>query len=266
MGFSFLEIGTVTPLAQYGNPKPRVFRSPEQKALINRMGFGNDGSFNIAARLKKEEWNLDKIPLAINIGKNKTTVPEKAIDDYLQVLDVFKELSSFFVLNVSSPNTPGLRDLVSQEFFEELSQRIPKAALHKVWIKLDPDMDKKKFQRIVQVIAERGFQGLVLTNTHKVDWPQSGGQSGHPLSILSSARLEWAHEVHKGDLPMIASGGILSGIDIFEKLARGASAVEVYTAMVYRGPWAVKNLLKELSEELKLRGFSSVKEVIGSYY
>jgi dihydroorotate dehydrogenase len=119
---------------------------------------------------------------------------------------------------------------------------------------------------LIETLVERGFQGVIVSNTHRVTFPEVGGQSGHPLMAPSTACLEWAHEVHKGRLPMIATGGVLSGADVFHKLARGALAVQLYTALVYRGPWAVAHILVELAAELKLRGFATAQDAIGSYY
>jgi len=265
MGFSMLEVGTVTPQAQPGNPKPRLFRQAEQLALINRMGFNSDGAATIADRLRRLNWQHDLVPLGINCGKNKNTPADRAIDDYLQVMSAFGDLAHYFVVNISSPNTPGLRDLATPTFIHSLADEIGDR-LPKVWVKLDPDMDRREFQALVEAISERGFRGIIVSNTHRVAVPEAGGQSGHPLMALSTACLEWAYAVHQGRLPMIATGGVLSGADIFQKLARGASAVQIYTALVYRGPWVVHQLLVELAAELKLRGISHVQDIIGSYY
>lgn len=265
LGFSFMEVGTVTPLAQPGNPRPRLFRYPEQRALVNRMGFNSDGAHAVVDRLRSLKWAHDTMPLGINIGKNKHTSPELAAEDFVAGLEMFRALGRFFVVNISSPNTEGLRDLANEDFVRLLAER-KRELLPKVWIKLDPDMPRPAFQRLVEVISECGFQGLVLTNTRKVRWPETGGMSGHPLSVASTLRLEWAHDVHQGRLAMIGSGGVLSGSDIFEKLARGAACVEIYTALVYRGPFAVIELLEELIAELRSRGFACVADAIGSHY
>ncbi len=265
LGFSFLEIGTVTPRPQPGNPKPRLFRQPDQRAIINRMGFNSDGAATVALRLGSERWDHDKVPLGINCGKNKDTPPERAHTDYLQTMEAFKGLARYFVINVSSPNTPGLRDLATPTFINGLADEIG-AELPKVWVKIDPDMTKREFQALVDAVAGRGFQGVIVSNTHRVVWPEPGGQSGHPLMAPSSTCLEWAHEVTGGRLPMIATGGILSGVDVFQKLARGAAAVQIYTALVYRGPWVVLSLLEELAAELRLRGLACVEDAIGCHY
>ena len=266
MGFSFLEIGTVTPRPQPGNPKPRLFRYPDQKALVNRMGFNSDGATTVAARLKALKWRHDEVPLGINCGKNKTTPNDRAIQDFLQVMEAFKDLARYFVVNISSPNTPGLRELATPEFVECLADELGPALLPMTWVKLDPDTPRSDFQSVIEKIAERGFQGVIISNTHRVVWPEVGGQSGHPLMAPSTACLEWAYEVHKGRLPPLATGGILSGADIFHKLARGALAVQIYTALVYQGPWAVIRLLLELNQELKLRGLATAAEAVGCYY
>lgn len=265
MGFSFLEVGTVTPRPQPGNPKPRLFRYPEQKALVNRMGFNSAGAATVAERLAKLKWQHDRVPLGVNCGKNKETPDDRALADFLQVVAATKDLARYFVINISSPNTPGLRGLATPEFLHHLADELA-AELPRTWVKLDPDRPRKEFQKLVETIEARGYQGVILSNTHRVATPEPGGQSGHPLMAPSTACLEWAWQVTQGGLPMIATGGVLTGTDVFHKLARGASAVQIYTALVYRGPWVVAKLLQELSEELHLRGFATASDAIGSYY
>lgn len=265
LGFSFLEVGTVTPLVQPGHPKPRLFRYPAQRALVNRMELHSDGAHAVFDRLRGLHWAHDPMPLGINVGKNKHTPAEVAVEDFVAGLEMFRELGRFFVVNLSSSHNEGLPDFADEHFVRLLAER-KRDMLGKIWIKLDPDMPRAPFQRLVEVIADCGFQGLVLTNTHKVRWPELGGMSGHPLSIAATTRLEWAHEVHKGRLAMIGCGGVLSGADIFEKLARGAACVEIYTAFIYRGPFAVIELLEELIAELRSRGFTCVADAIGSHY
>jgi len=265
MGLSFLELGTVTPLAQPGNPKPRLFRHPETLSIINRMGFNSDGAQRVLQRLNELQWPSARVPLGVNIGKNKNTPVSKAVDDYMTGIKTFQAKARWLTVNISSPNTPGLRELATPAFLRDLSGSAH-GLTPKCWIKLDPDMDKKTFQSLISSIKQEGFGGVIISNTHKVEWPQAGGQSGHPLLSLSNSCLEWAWEVTKGSLPIIASGGVISGIDAFHKLARGASAVQIYTALVYRGPGAAINICEELSAELKLRGFNSAEEAVGSWY
>jgi len=265
LGCSFLEIGTVTPLPQPGHPRPRLFRQSSQRGIINRMGFNSHGSSIVAKRLEALQWEHERIPLGVNLGKNKNTTDERAIDDFLSGIQMFSKLGKYLVVNISSPNTPGLRGLANRDFIDLLADQCG-AKLPQIWLKLDPDMPKASFQKLVEKISERGFQGIILTNTHRVEKPEMGGQSGHPLAVQSTTCLEWAYEVHGGRLPMIGSGGVLSGTDVFQKLARGASAVQLYAAFIYRGPWAVVELLDELAAEMQLRQMATMEDVIGSHY
>jgi dihydroorotate dehydrogenase len=268
LGFSFVEVGTITPQPQPGNPKPRMFREPENLALVNRMGFNSDGAAVVAARVRSNAASHRSrltIPIGINLGKNKQTPALQAADDYLKGYEIFKGLGSYYVFNLSSPNTPGLRELANPEFVEELGRGLG-SELPKVWIKLDPDLPQPQFQKLIAAIAKMGYQGIILTNTHRVEAPEAGGLSGLPLAALSNTRLEWAHEVHQGKLAMIASGGIFSGQDVYERLARGACAVQIYTAMIYRGPWIVPMLLDELRAAMAVKGVGHISEMVGSFY
>lgn len=269
LGFSFLEVGTVTPKPQPGNPKPRIFRQKKDLAIINRMGFNNLGCEAVFRNLSQFKHKKVTTPIGVNVGKNKFTSDAEAIDDYLHGINNFADIADYLVINISSPNTPGLRNLANAEFIADLADSLfanDSQLLQKIWIKLDPDQSKSDFQTIVEKITDRKFAGIILSNTHKVLYPEAGGKSGHPLSILSTTQLEWAYEVHRGRLAMIGSGGVLSGMDIFQKMIRGASAVQLYTAFVYRGPSAVFELLNEFCQELKLRGIKHATDIIGSYY
>jgi dihydroorotate dehydrogenase len=269
LGFSFLEVGTVTPRPQPGNPKPRLFRYKDQMGIVNRMGFNNNGAAAMKSQFQKGQFLQNGLTVGVNLGKNKDTPQEHAISDYMSGLSEMHGQGSYYVINISSPNTPGLRELASKAFLAELSTEISSNyadTLSKVWVKVDPDLDKKHFQEVTEAVADSGFAGIILTNTHRVEIPEMGGQSGHPVSVMSSQRLEWAHEVTSGVLPMIGVGGILSGGDVFQKVIRGASMVQIYTAMVYRGPWTVHKILQELEWELELRGMKSLKEAHGSFY
>ena len=265
LGFSFIELGTVTPQPQPGNPRPRLFREPEIRGLINRMGFNSDGASAVAARLKRYRWNHDGVPLGVNVGKNKQTAAAAARDDYLRGIEAFAGLGRYLVMNLSSPNTPGLRDLATREFIEEMGQELS-GRTSQVWIKLDPDQDRQNFQDVIEAVASSKFAGVILTNTHRVVAPEVGGLSGAPIASMACTRLEWAWQVHKGALPMIASGGIMSGVDVMERLIRGACAVQVYTAFIYRGPWVVLKMLRELADEMKLRGFACAEDAVGTFY
>jgi len=265
LGFSFIEVGTVTPRKQEGNPKPRLFRQKDARTLINRMGFNSDGAETVCERVNNLKWRYDRVPLGVNLGKNKVTPLEKAIDDYAYGIQKFRGKCSYFVVNISSPNTPGLRELATPSFIEELAQTIPEER-RKTWVKLDPDLDRRSFQEMIASILKAEFAGVILCNTHRVISPEVGGLSGPTLSQMSNRCLEWAWGVHKGALPMVASGGIFTGYDAFQKIIRGASAVQVYTALVYRGPIVVGKILNELRDEMKLNGFESIQEMIGKYY
>lgn len=268
LGFAFVEVGTVTPLPQAGNPKPRIFRHPAERALVNRLGFNSRGLEKMRANLARVGNGLSAVPLLINVGKNKETSDEDALWDFVQGIRAMHEFSRSFVVNLSSPNTPGLRDLAEPGFLRRLAAVLDQEyeARPNVWIKLSPDMAKRDFQTLIECVEECRFSGITVSNTHRVEKPESGGMSGHPLLVLSTRCLEWAWEVHQGRLEMVGVGGVLSGADVFQKLIRGASVVQVMTAMIYRGPWVVHALLDELQRELALAGFTSVTEAIGSFY
>ena len=169
-------------------------------------------------------------------------------------------------INISSPNTPSLRELANHDFLNEIALAVGPEQVKKVWVKLDPDQSKADLQKLVESIMALEFGGIILTNTHRVEKPQRGGLSGHPLLSRSNQFLEWAYEVHKSALPMIGVGGVFSGLDVFEKLARGACAVQIYSSFVYRGPFVVYQILRELHWEMQLRGISSVKDCVGYYH
>lgn len=265
MGFAFIEGGTITPFPQVGHPKPRVFRLKDQLALINKIGLENDGVMAVISRLKELNWNNDICPLGISISKNTFTRKENAFKDYIIAFNKIKDYAKFVILNLSSPNMLGLRDLQNTDFIEYLAQEL-RGYTHQIWIKLDPDLDKKYFQKLIETIKECQYQGVILTNTHKVLFPHEGGLSGQPLGTIAANRLQWAYEVHKGSLPMIACGGILNGIDILERMAMGACAVQIYSTIIYRGPFAVIELLTELVQEMQLRKINKISDIIGSFY
>ena len=202
--------------------------------------------------------------LGVNIGKNLDTPRGRALEDYLVCLERVKDYGDYFVINVSSPNTEGLRDLVNPEFFRSLSENlrsIEAGLSQKVWVKLDPDREKHSFQQTVEHIGTFGFGGLILTNTRKVHRPQKGGLSGHSLRTASHQRLFWAREVYRNQLPIIAVGGIMSGWDVIESLRCGASCVQVYTALIYRGPWLVHKMLREIEWQMEASGITHLSEI-----
>ena len=271
LGFSFIEVGAATPLPQSGNEKPRIFRLKEKEALINRMGFNNIGIEKINAELLKfSSKHIENTPLiALNIGVNKKTPQEKALRDYILVLQKATANLSYYSINLSSPNTATLKSLCNPQSIKTLADGITNEtdkSLDKIWIKLGPNLPKDFFTSIVDSVCEFGFGGLILTNTYPVSLPHQGGLSGKPLKNDSTKALEWAWEVHKGSMPMIAVGGVNSGRDAFEKIRRGADLVQIYTAFIYRGPYIVEEILEELAEVMKMENIKSLKELKGSYY
>lgn len=268
LGFSFVEIGAVTPRPQAGNPKPRLFRYAEDRALINRMGFNNDGLGLIKSRLTQENARRLKCPLkcpiVVNIGKNRDTEPERAVDDYAEVFFGLENLASAFVANISSPNTPGLRQLANSEFLRRLADCLA-GSVSRVWIKLDPDMDKETMQKVIASVGTFGFAGVVMTNTTMVTDPERGGMSGRPLFDRANQTLISAWEVHRGQLPVIGVGGVWSGKDVIEKIRLGADAVQIYTAFVYQGPAVIRQMIAEISAELHVMGVSSISELRGTH-
>lgn len=267
LGFGFVEIGTVTPLPQPGNDKPRLFRLPKDLALINRMGFNNDGARAVAERLRK--WNTSHQPLATghrmiiggNIGKNKTTPNEEAWKDYEICFRELFDCVDYFVVNVSSPNTPGLRELQEKDALRKIlsclqninkEQKFSKPLL----LKIAPDLSTLQIDDVISLAREIKLDGLVATNTtisrdglsrgSAVIGRQAGGLSGAPLKARSTEMIKYIHEKTNGTIPIIASGGIFNANDAKEKLAAGALMVQVWTGFVYEGPSIVKKILERL--------------------
>lgn len=252
LGFGFVEIGTVTAKAQPGNPKPRIFRYPEQGALINRLGFNNDGADTVAARLGalRESGRWPAIPVGINIGKSKATPIEEAVADYLYSFRLLAPLADYVVLNVSSPNTPGLRSLQEHDALEQLlrairdeNQNSPKPVL----LKIAPDLSFAELEQIIATSEQNGISGMIATNT-TIDHSsipgsrdQTGGLSGPPLREKST---EFVRAItSRSRLPVIASGGIFNAESAREKLEAGAQLLQVYTGYVYRGPGLLRELV-----------------------
>jgi dihydroorotate dehydrogenase len=253
LGFGFVEIGTVTAKAQPGNPKPRIFRYPDQGALINRLGFNNDGADTVAARLRKlrETGCWPAIPVGINIGKSKITPIEEAVSDYLYSFRLLAPLADYVVLNVSSPNTPGLRSLQEHEALEQLLRAIRQeneTSNKPVLLKIAPDLSHSELDQIIATCEQTGIAGIIATNTtldHSAipsSHDQTGGLSGRPLREKST---EFVRAItSRSRLPVIASGGISDAESAREKLKAGAQLLQVYTGYVYRGP----GLLRELAQ------------------
>ena len=253
LGFGFIEIGTVTAKAQPGNPKPRIFRLPEQQALINRLGFNNDGADAIAERLRRlrRSGRWPAVPVGINIGKSRATPLERAEDDYLYSFRLLRNLADYVTLNVSSPNTPGLRELQEPQRLSELLQAIGterSTAAKPVLVKISPDLSSVELEAILAVCEGNAVAGIIATNTtldHSaipLALDKEGGLSGAPLRGKATALLR--DIVRKSAIPVIASGGIFDAESAHEKLQAGAQLIQLYTGFVYRGP----RLLREIME------------------
>lgn len=259
LGFGFVEIGTVTPRPQPGNPEPRLFRLPADKALINRMGFNNDGAKEAAERLRQR-----KEPLIIggNIGKNKDTPNEDAIRDYEKGFRELYDVVDYFVVNVSSPNTPGLRALQDKEPLTRILNRLREinrelGKNRPILLKIAPDLSHEQLDDIIQIVSDTQIQGIVATNTTidrshlhtaaaAVEAIGAGGLSGLPLRERATEVIRYIHEKSKGTIPIIAVGGIFTAEDAREKLDAGASLVQLYTGFIYEGPKIVKKICKGL--------------------
>jgi len=255
LGFGFIEIGTVTAKAQPGNAKPRIFRLPEEQALINRLGFNNDGADAIARRLAalRASGRWPAVPVGINIGKSRATPLEQATDDYLYSFRMLWDFADYITLNVSSPNTPGLRELQEPEKLSELLHAIGKeagTARKPLLVKISPDVSAIELKAILAVCEENGVSGIIATNTtldHSSIPPQldqAGGLSGEPLRKKSTALV--SEIATQSAIPVIASGGIFDAESAREKFQAGAQLIQLYTGFVYRGP----QLLREIVDSL----------------
>ena len=266
LGFGFVEIGTVTPIAQDGNPRPRLFRLPKDKAIINRMGFNNDGVEKVAERLKKyklknfKNKNTD-YPLIVggNIGKNKNTPNENAWKDYEICFNALHELVDYFVVNVSSPNTPGLRDLQQKESLRKILTHLQELNESKdlakpILLKIAPDLSPEDLDDVIDLAMEIKLDGLVaanttitrknlLTNDKEIEEIGNGGLSGKPLNEKNNRITNHIFIKTNGSVPIISSGGIFTALDAKEKLDRGASLVQIWTGFIYEGPGIVKKIL-----------------------
>ncbi|WP_225414085.1 quinone-dependent dihydroorotate dehydrogenase [Stigmatella hybrida] len=272
-GFSAVEIGTVTPRPQPGNPRPRLFRLPEHQALINRMGFNNHGAAVAATHLQARAWH--PAPLGVNLGKNKDTPLEQAVEDYVACVEALAPLGDYVVVNASSPNTPGLRKLQEPEQLTALLRAV-KARLEHVapgkplFLKIAPDLTPEAVDEVVDVALACGLSGLIATNT-TVARPfvhplasEAGGLSGAPVREPANAVIRRAWQRSRGTLPIIGVGGVFTAEDVYEKLRAGASVVQVYTGFIYEGPGMVRHVLHELEALLARHGVRSVREVVGA--
>src|SRR5438445_1644000 len=255
LGFGFVEIGTVTAKAQPGNPKPRIFRLPEQQALINRLGFNNDGADVVAERLRKlrESRRWPAIPVGINIGKSRVTPLERATDDYLYSFRLLRDFADYITLNVSSPNTPGLRELQEPAALSQLLHAIgsePGPVAKPLVVKISPDLSPIALEAVLAACEENGVAGIIATNTtldHSSipsELDEEGGLSGAPLRQKSTALVRSI--VASSKIPVIASGGIFDAKSALEKFEAGAQLVQLYTGFVYRGPQLLREMMAKL--------------------
>jgi len=274
-GVGLVECGSVTPLPQAGNPRPRLFRLTEDRAVINRMGFNNGGLDAFAANLTRR---ARKGVVGANIGANKDATDRMA--DYVAGLQRLWPLADYFTVNVSSPNTPGLRALQTREALAELLGRLAEArgpltaaaGARPVFLKVAPDLEEGEVEAIVETVVEAAFDGIIVSNTtlsrpaslRSAQVGEMGGLSGAPLTTLSTQVLGRFHAASQGRLTLIGAGGVGSGADAYAKIRAGAHAVQLYSALVYEGPGLVTRIARELAERLRADGFKNVAEAVGA--
>ena len=271
LGFGFVEVGTVTPLKQFGNSKPRIFRLEDDGALINRLGFNNDGMETIKNRIKSD--GKEGI-LGINIGPNKNTKDQK--NDFCLNLKNFFDMADYITVNISSPNTEGLRDFHDQEKLKDLLLALNKINKNNktnipLLLKISPDIEDHHISEIVDVATKNDISAIILTNTtdgHRGKLvsdtkKEEGGLSGEPLQQISTNMIKKFYKQLNGKIPIIGVGGINSGKSAYEKIIAGASLLQLYTSFVYRGPSAAKDIKKELIQILKAEGINNIKDAVG---
>jgi len=271
LGYGFVEIGTVTPEKQLGNPKPRIFRLEKDHALINRLGFNNHGSEIVTKRIAN---NLPNGFLGINIGPNKNTKNKE--EDYYLCLSKLSSYSGYITINISSPNTEGLRNFHDQKELEKLLTGINKIKKDKniskpIAVKLSPDIDNNEISKIIELIIKYKIAGIIVSNTtdknreklSDIKKSEEGGLSGQPLKDLSTSLIKKFYNETDGKIQIIGVGGVDSGKTAFEKITAGADAIQLYTGMVYKGPGVVKEIKKELISILKKENLKDISEAVG---
>ena len=272
LGYGFVEVGTITPKRQLGNPKPRIFRLEKDQALINRLGFNNDGLEIVSQRI------LDNPPngfLGINIGPNKDTKNKE--EDYYQCLTRLSSFGDYLTINISSPNTEGLRDFHEKKELDKLLSGLNKIKKGKriskpLVIKLSPDIDNNEISKIIELIIKHKVEGIIISNTtdsnrenlSDIQKNEKGGLSGQPLKDLSTNLIKKFFKETKGKIQIIGVGGVDSGETAFEKITAGANAIQLYTGMVYKGPGIASQINSELIDILKNKGFKNISEAIGT--
>ena len=270
LGFGFVEVGTITPLKQFGNPKPRIFRLESDGALINRLGFNNDGIEIIKNRIKS---NGKKGILGVNIGPNKDTKDQKK--DFCLGLTNFFDIADYITINISSPNTEGLRNFHDQEKLKDLLLALNKIKKENkthipLLLKVSPDIKDNHISEIVDVATNNNISAIIITNTTdsnrenlKSGIKEEGGLSGEPLQHISTNMIKKFYKKLNGKIPIIGVGGVNSGKSAYEKIVAGASLLQLYTGFVYRGPSTARDIKKELIQILKAEGLNNIKEAIG---
>jgi dihydroorotate dehydrogenase len=267
LGFGFTEIGTVTPKPQSGNPKPRMFRHIDEETLQNAMGFNNDGLLSVQKRLK-ERFPFTT-PIGINIGKNKITPDAEAINDYITLIKTLHDLGDYLVINISSPNTPGLRDLQNEEFITRLFSEAKAITNKPILLKIAPDMNESDAVALTTLAVDKGADGIIATNT-TVDYslvknPHSiGGLSGAALREKSFKIFEAIAKELYGKTTLISVGGIDSAKEAYRRIKAGASLVEIYSALVFHGFDMIRDINIELTELIKADGYTNITQAIGS--
>ena len=275
LGFGYAEIGTITGRAQPGNPEPRLFRLPADKALINRMGFNNPGAESAALKLAEGRPGPRRVPVGANIGKTKVVPVEDAIDDYRFSARLLGPLADFVVVNVSSPNTPGLRDLQAVESLRPILAAVLAVAEVPVLVKIAPDLSDADVDAVADLAVELGLAGIVATNTTisraglatpdtEIEAIGAGGLSGPPVKQRSLEVLRRLHARVGGQVTLISVGGIETVDDAWERIRAGASLLQVYTGFIYGGPVWLRQLNDGLAERIRAAGFSSLSEAVGS--
>ena len=268
LGFGFVEVGTVTPRPQRGNPKPRLFRLKADRAVINRMGFNNHGQPAAFQRLL-ECTHLHGV-IGVNIGANKDS--DNRIADYVEGVRAMGPVARYLTINISSPNTPGLRELQDEGALQELLAAVREARSDKpIFLKVSPDLDSGDPERLVKAAIDHGIDALIISNT-TISRPslqskhreEAGGLSGAPLKTLALDALRRFRKASGGEIPLIGVGGIANADDAWERIRAGASLVQLYTAMVYEGPGIARRMARGLAQHLKREGFASIGDAVGS--
>lgn len=270
LGFGYVEVGTVTPRPQTGNPKPRMFRLVEDRAVINRLGFNNDGADVVAARLAKRRGRIGVV--GMNIGANKDS--EDRIADYAVMTRRMAPLASYLTVNISSPNTPGLRALQDEGALAELLDAVLEArgtARVPVFLKLAPDLERADIDAICRIALDRRLDALIVSNTTISRPPlrsrhagETGGLSGEPLRNLALRQLREFRKASGGAIPLVGVGGIFSAEDAWARIRAGASLIQIYSAMVYEGPGLARRIVKGLAKRVREEGMTSIAEAIGT--